>query len=68
MDVSFTWMMGMRPIAERFLGAATALVLGFFGTRREAQAAIAALAIAVIAVERQLNPARVEVRIQHDPF
>ena len=48
-------MMGMRPIAARFLGAATALVLGFFGTRWEAQAAIAALAIAVIAIEQRLK-------------
>jgi hypothetical protein len=50
--------MGMRPIAVRSLGAATALVLGFFGTRWGAQAAlaaIAALAIAVIAIERRLE-------------
>ena len=51
-------MMGMRPLAVRSLGAATALVLGLLGTRWEAQAAlaaIAALAIAVIAIERQLE-------------
>ena len=51
-------MMGIRPLAVRSLGAATALVLGLLGTRWEAQAAlaaIAALAIAVIAIERQLE-------------
>jgi hypothetical protein len=50
--------MGMRPIAVRSLGAATALVLGFLGTRWGAQAAIAAiaaLAIAVLLVERRLD-------------
>jgi len=48
----------MRPIAVRLLGAAVALVLGFVGTRWGAQgapAAIAALAIALIAVEQQLE-------------
>ena len=30
--------MGMRPIVVRFLGAALALVLGFFGTRWERKA------------------------------
>ena len=57
-DVFFRWVMGMRPIAVRSLGAATALVLGFLGTRWGAQgalAAIAALAVAVIATERRLE-------------
>ncbi len=31
-DVFFRWVMGMRPIAVRSLGAAIALVLGFAGT------------------------------------
>jgi hypothetical protein len=53
--------MGVRPIVVRFLGAALALVLGFFGTRWAAQAAlteIAALAIAVIAIEQPLESHR----------
>ena len=57
-DVFFRWVMGMRPVVVRFLGAATALVPGVVGTRWGAQgalAAIAALAIAVIAIERQLE-------------
>jgi len=57
-DVFFRWVMGMRPIAVRSLGAAIALVLGFAGTRWGAQAALAAitaLAIAVIATERRLE-------------
>jgi len=36
--------MGMRPIAVRSFGAAVALVLGFFGMRWGAQAALAAIA------------------------
>ncbi len=58
-DVFFRWVMGMRPIAVRFLGAAAAVMLGAAGTRCGAQAAlaaIAALAIAVIAIERRLEP------------
>ena len=57
-DVFFRWVMGMRPIAVRLLGAAVALMLGLAGTRWGAQAAlsaIAALAIAVIAIEQQLE-------------
>ena len=57
-DVFFRWVMGMRPIAVRSLGTATALVLGFFGTLWGAQAAlaaIAALAIAVLLIERRLE-------------
>ncbi len=57
-DVLFRWVMGMRLIAVRFLGAAVALVLGFLGMRLGAQAAlaaIAALAIAVIAIEQWLE-------------
>jgi low temperature requirement protein LtrA len=60
-DVFFRWVMGMRPIAVRCLGAALAVVLGFAGTRWGAQvalAAIALLAIAVIAVEQQLESRR----------
>jgi len=58
MDVFFTWMMGMRPVAARCFGAAVAVVLGFAGTRWGAQtalAAIAALAIAVLLIERRLE-------------
>ena len=50
--------MGMRPIAVRIVGAASAVVLNFVGTRWGAQAAlgpIAALAVAVIAIERWLE-------------
>ncbi len=57
-DVFFRWVMGMRPIAVRFLGALLALALGFRGTRwgtQAALAAIAALAIAVIAIEQRLE-------------
>lgn len=57
-DVGFRWVMGMRPIAVRLLGAAVAMVLGFAGTRWGAQAAlavIAALAVAVIAIEQRLE-------------
>jgi hypothetical protein len=57
-DVFFRWVMGMRPIAVRIVGAASAVVLGFAGTRWGAQAAlaaIAALAIAVLLIERQLE-------------
>jgi low temperature requirement protein LtrA len=57
-DVFFRWVMGMRPIAVRCVGAALAVVLGFSGTRWGAQAAlvaIAALAIGVIAIERRLE-------------
>ena len=48
----------MRPIAVRCFGAVLAVALDFTGTRWGAQAALAAialLAIAVIAVERQLE-------------
>jgi len=48
----------MRSIVVRLLGSALALVPGVAGTYREAQGAlatIAALAIAVIAIERQLE-------------
>ena len=57
-DVFFRWVMGMTPIAVRFLGAVAALLLGFAGTRWGAQgalAAIALLAIAVIAIEQRLE-------------
>jgi len=57
-DVFFRWVMGMRPIVVRSLGALLALMLGFAGTRWGAQgalAAIAALAIAVIAIEQRLE-------------
>jgi len=50
--------MGMRPIAVRLLGAPVAVILGVAGTPWRAQAAlaaIAALAIAVITIERQLE-------------
>ncbi|HMG60765.1 MAG TPA: hypothetical protein VK583_13630, partial [Burkholderiales bacterium] len=49
---------GYAAIAVRSLGTATALVLGFFGTLWGAQAAlaaIAALAIAVLLIERRLE-------------
>ena len=52
------WVMGMRPIAVRFLGAAVAVMLGVAGTRWGAQAAlaaIAALAVAVLLIERRLE-------------
>jgi low temperature requirement protein LtrA len=61
-DVFFRWVMGMRPVAVRCAGAAAALVLGFFGTRWGAQAAlaaIAALAIVVLLIERRLESRRV---------
>ena len=48
----------MRPVVVRLVGAAVALMLGFFGTRWGAQgalAAIAALAVAVIAIEQRLE-------------
>ena len=48
----------MQPIAVRSFGALLAVALGFAGTRWGAQAAlgaIAVLAIAVIAIERQLE-------------
>src|SRR6266545_8265084 len=48
-DVFFRWVMGMRPIAVRSFGAAVALVLGFFGTRWGAQAALAAIALLAVA-------------------
>ena len=57
-DVFFRWVMGKRPIAVRSLGAATALVLGFLGTRWGAQAALAAiatLAIALLLIEQRLE-------------
>jgi low temperature requirement protein LtrA len=57
-DVFFRHVMGMRPIGVRSLGAAAALLLGFAGTRWGAQAAlasVAAIAIAVIAIEQQLE-------------
>jgi low temperature requirement protein LtrA len=60
-DVFFRWVMGMRPVAVRSVGAAVALVLGFAGARWGAQgalAAIAALAIAVIAIEQQMESRR----------
>jgi hypothetical protein len=56
--VFFRWVMGMRPIVVRFLGAAVALVLGLAGTRWGTQVmltAIAELAIAVIAIEQRLE-------------
>jgi low temperature requirement protein LtrA len=61
-DVFFRWVMGMRPIAVRIVGAASAVVLGFAGTRWGAQAAlaaVAALAIAVIAIEQRLESRKV---------
>ena len=57
-DVFFRWVMGMRPVAVRCLGAALAVALGIAGTRWGAQAALAAialLAIAVIAIEQRLE-------------
>jgi low temperature requirement protein LtrA len=57
-DVFFRWVMGMHPIAVRFVGAAAAIVLGAFGTNWRAQATLASvalLAIAVIAVERRME-------------
>jgi hypothetical protein len=57
-DVFFRWVMGMRPLAVRVLGAIAALLLGLAGTRWGAQgalAAIAALAIAVITIELRLD-------------
>jgi hypothetical protein len=57
-DVFFRWVMGMRPIAVRFLGAVAAMLLGVAGARWGAQGAlatIAALAIAVIAAEQRLE-------------
>jgi len=61
-DVFFRWVMGMHPIAVRCFGAVLAVALGFAGTRWGAQAALAAialLAIAVIAIERQLETRKV---------
>jgi len=60
-DVSLRWV-GMRP-SPCVPRAAVALVLGFFGMRRGAQAAlaaIAALAVAVIAIDSSWNPAGVD--------
>jgi low temperature requirement protein LtrA len=57
-DVFFRWVMGMHPIAVRCFGAVLAVALGFAGTRWGAQAAlaaIAALAIAVLLIERRLE-------------
>jgi low temperature requirement protein LtrA len=57
-DVFFRWVMGMRPVAVRLAGAAMAVLLGFAGTRwgpQAALAAIAALAIAVIAIEQRME-------------
>ena len=49
------WVMGMRPIAVRFLGASVAVMLGVAGTRWGAQAALAALAVAVLLIARRLE-------------
>lgn len=57
-DVFFRWVMRMRPIVVRLLGAALAVAIGIAGTRWGAQAmlaAIAVLAITVIAVEQRLE-------------
>ena len=57
-DVLFRRVMGIRPIALRVAGAAAAMLFGLVGPRWGAQgalAAITALAIAVIASERQLE-------------
>jgi hypothetical protein len=57
-DVFFRWVMGVQPIAVRCFGALLAVALGFTGTRWGAQSALAAialLAIAVIAIEWQLE-------------
>jgi hypothetical protein len=43
---------GIRPIAVRFVGAFTALLLGVAGARWEAEAAFA---IAITVIERQLE-------------
>jgi len=54
----FRWVMAMRPLAVRFLGAIAATVLGLAGTRwgtQAALAAIAAIAIAVIAIEQRME-------------
>src|SRR2546428_5163760 len=56
--VFFRWVMGMQPIPVRSFRAVLAVALGFPGTRRGAQgalAAIALLAIAVIAFEQRLE-------------
>jgi low temperature requirement protein LtrA len=58
-DVFFRWVMGMKPVAVRFLGAVAALLLGLAGTRWGAQAALAAvalLAITVLLIEQRLEP------------
>ncbi len=49
------WVMGLRPIAVRFLGAAVAVMPGVAGTRWGAQAALAAIAVAVLLIERRLE-------------
>jgi len=49
------WVMSMRPIAVRFRGAAVAVMLGVAGTRWGAQAALAALVVAVLQIERRLE-------------
>jgi len=57
-DVFFRWVMGIKPVAVRCLGAVLAVVLGLAGTRWGAQAAlaaIAALAITVLLIERWLE-------------
>jgi low temperature requirement protein LtrA len=57
-DIAFRWVMRIRPIGVRLLGALAAIVLGLAGTRWGAQAmlaAVALLAIAVIALEQQLE-------------
>ena len=54
-DVFFRLVMGMRPISVRFAATAVAVVLGFAGAGWNAQVGLAALAVAVIAVERPLS-------------
>ena len=57
-DIFFRRVMGIEPIGVRFVGAAGAVVLGFAGARWGAEAALAAmaaLAIAVIALEWRLE-------------
>jgi low temperature requirement protein LtrA len=57
-DIFFRWVMGIRPLAVRLLGAVAALVIGLAEPRwgmLGGLAAIALLAIAVIAIERRLE-------------
>lgn len=60
-DVFFRWVMGMSPITVRLLGAAIAASLGGIGAHWGAfasLAAIAAVAIAVLLIERRIETHR----------